>query len=169
MVVTDIASGEIRALVGGRESGYAGFNRALNAKRHIGSLIKPAIYVAALERYQQYNFATILDDKAITLRNGTGKKWQPKNYDGKYRGQVSLIEGLVFSLNVPTINLGMSLGLDSVADAIKALGYQQKLKMRPSVLLGAVNMSPLEINQLYLAIANNGYYQKTHTLSLIHI
>ena len=167
MVVTDIASGEIRALVGGRESGYAGFNRALNAKRHIGSLIKPAIYVAALERYQQYNFATILDDKAITLRNGTGKKWQPKNYDGKYRGQVSLIEGLVFSLNVPTINLGMSLGLDSVADAIKALGYQQKLKMRPSVLLGAVNMSPLEINQLYLAIANNGYYQKTHTITKI--
>lgn len=167
MVVTDIASGEIRALVGGRESGYAGFNRALNAKRHIGSLIKPAIYAAALDRYQQYNFATILDDKAITLRNGTGKKWQPKNYDGKYRGQVSLIEGLVYSLNVPTINLGMSLGLESVADAIKGLGYQSSLQMRPSVLLGAINMSPLEVNQLYLAIANNGYYQKAHTITKI--
>ncbi len=167
MVVTDIATAEIRALVGGRESGYAGFNRAINAKRHIGSLIKPAIYVAALERYQQYNFATILDDKAITLKNGSGKKWQPKNYDGKYRGQVSLIEGLVYSLNVPTINLGMSIGLDSVADAIKALGYQQKIQMRPSVLLGAINMSPLEINQLYLAIASKGYYQKTHTITHI--
>ena len=167
MVVTDIASAEIRALVGGRESGYAGFNRALNAKRHIGSLIKPAIYAAALERYQEYNFATVLDDKAITLKNGTGKKWQPKNYDGKYRGQVSLIEGLVYSLNVPTINLGMSLGLDNVADAIKTLGYQHKFQMRPSVLLGAINMSPLEINQLYLAIANNGYYQKAHTITKI--
>ena len=167
MIVTDIATGEIRALVGGRESGYAGFNRALNAKRHIGSLIKPAIYVAALERYQEYNFATILDDKAITLRNGTGKKWQPKNYDGKHRGQVSLIEALVYSFNIPTINLGMSLGLDSVADIIKALGYQHELKMRPSVLLGAISMSPLEINQLYLAIANKGYYQKSHTITKI--
>lgn len=167
MVVTDIASAEIRALVGGRESGYAGFNRAINAKRHIGSLVKPAIYVAALERYQQYNLATILDDKAITLKSGSGKQWQPKNYDGKYRGQVSLIEGLVHSLNVPTINLGMSLGLDNVADAIKALGYQQNIQMRPSVLLGAINMSPLEINQLYLAIASKGYYQKAHTITHI--
>ncbi|PKI12925.1 penicillin-binding protein 1B [Colwellia sp. 12G3] len=167
MIVTDISSGEIRALVGGRESGYAGFNRALNAKRHIGSLIKPAIYVAALERYQQYNFATILDDKAITLKKGSGKKWQPKNYDGKYRGQVSLIEGLVYSLNIPTINLGMSLGLGSVADVIKTLGYQHNIQMRPSVLLGAIDMSPLEINQLYLAIANKGYYQKSHTITKI--
>lgn len=167
MVVTDIDSGEIRALVGGRESGYAGFNRAVNAKRHIGSLIKPVIYAVALERYQEYNFATILDDKAITLKSGSGRKWQPKNYDGKYRGQVSLIEGLVYSLNIPTINLGMSLGLTSIADAIKALGYQHKLQMRPSVLLGAINMSPLEINQLYLTIANKGYYQKSHTITKI--
>ena len=167
MIVTDINSAEVRALIGGRESGYAGFNRALNAKRHIGSLIKPIIYVAALERYQEYNFATILDDKAITLRSGSGNKWQPKNYDGKYRGQVSLIEGLVYSLNIPTINLGMRLGLDNVADAIKFLGYQHKLKMRPSVLLGAINMSPLEINQLYLAIASKGYYQKSHTITHI--
>jgi penicillin-binding protein 1B len=167
MIVTDIDSGEIRALVGGRESGYAGFNRAINAQRHIGSLIKPVIYVAALERYQEFNFATILDDKAITLKSGAGNKWQPKNYDGKYRGQVSLIDGLVYSLNIPTINLGMSLGLDNVADKIKALGYQGKLKMRPSVLLGAINMSPLEVNQLYLSIANKGYYQKSHTITKV--
>ncbi len=167
MVVTDIASAEIRAVVGGRESGYAGFNRAVNAKRHIGSLIKPAIYVAALEKYQQYNLASILDDKAITLKSGSGKNWQPKNYNGKYRGQVSLIEGLVHSLNVPTINLGMSLGLDSVANAIKILGYHHQIQMRPSVLLGAINMSPLEVNQLYLAIANKGYYQKSHTITRI--
>ncbi|KGJ90689.1 penicillin-binding protein 1B [Colwellia psychrerythraea] len=167
MIVTDIASGEVRALVGGRESGYAGFNRAINAKRHIGSLIKPIIYATALQRYQQYNLATPLDDKAITLQSGSGKKWQPKNYDGKYRGQVSLIEGLVYSLNIPTINLGMSLGLDSVADTIKALGYMHKLQMRPSVLLGAINMSPLDVNQLYLPIAGKGYSQKSHTITKI--
>lgn len=167
MIVTDINSGEIRAIIGGRENGYAGFNRALNAKRHIGSLIKPAVYVAALEKHQQYNLATVLDDKAITLKNGSGKKWQPKNYDGKYRGQVSLIEGLVYSLNIPTINLGMNLGLGSVSKAIKALGYRKDVQLRPSVLLGAINMSPLEINQLYLTIANNGVYQKSHTITQI--
>ncbi len=167
MVVTDIASGEIRALVGGRNSGYAGFNRALNAKRHVGSLIKPAIYATALTRYQHYNLATVLEDKAITLKNSSGKKWQPQNYDGKYRGQVSLIEGLIYSLNIPTINLGMSVGLGDVIASIKALGYEQKLTMRPSILLGAVNMSPIEINQVYLTVANKGQYRKAHVINKI--
>lgn len=166
-VVTDITSGEVRALVGGRASGYAGFNRAINAKRHVGSLIKPAIYLAALEDYQQYNLATVLDDQAITLENQSGKTWQPKNYDGKYRGQVSLAEGLIYSLNIPTINLGMTLGLNNVESAIKTLGYQHDISMRPSVLLGAINMSPLEINQLYLTIANQGRYQETHAITQI--
>ena len=167
VVVTDIESGEIRALIGGRESGYAGFNRAINAKRHVGSLIKPAIYAAALEKFQQYNLATVLADKAITLKSDSGKTWQPNNYDGKYRGQVSLIEGLIFSLNIPTINLGMDLGLGSVAKMIKRLGYQGDVHMRPSVLLGAINMSPIEINQLYLTIANKGNYQQSHSITKI--
>lgn len=165
MVVTDISTGEIRALVGGRESGYAGFNRAINAKRHIGSLIKPVIFGAALENYQRYNLATVLEDKAITLRNSSGKKWQPKNYDGKYRGQVSFIQALVNSLNIPTINLGMQLGLPAVAKTTQGLGYQEKVSMRPSILLGAINMSPIEVSQLYLTIANKGQYQKSHTIT----
>ncbi len=70
MLVTDIRSAEIRAIVGDRQSGYAGFNRAMTAKRPVGSLIKPAIYLAALERYEQFNFATLLADEPITLTNG---------------------------------------------------------------------------------------------------
>jgi penicillin-binding protein 1B len=101
MIVTDIDSAEIRALVGGKQSGYAGFNRALHVNRPIGSLIKPAIYLAALERYEQYNLATVLNDEPIKLTSGQGKYWQPKNYDGKYRGQVPLMDGLVKSLNIP--------------------------------------------------------------------
>jgi penicillin-binding protein 1B len=173
MLVTDIDSGEIRAVAGDRVSGYAGFNRALNAKRPVGSLIKPAIYLAALERYEEYNLATLLDDKAITLKRATnGDKndsgqWRPKNYDGKYRGQVSLIDGLVKSLNVPTVNLGMSLGLDKVTDAIHVLGHQQEIIMRPAMLLGSMNMSPFEINQLYLPIAANGYFKQGHAITHI--
>ncbi len=165
MIVTDIKSGEIRALVGGKEQGYAGFNRALYAKRPIGSLIKPAIYLAALERYEQFNFATVLDDKAITLTSDGGKKWQPKNYNGQYQGQVPLIDGLVHSLNVPTVNLGMSLGLDNIASAMHLLGYQRDVITRPSMLLGAIDMSPLEINQLYLPIAGQGYFQQQHAIT----
>jgi penicillin-binding protein 1B len=167
MVVTEIASGEIKALVGDKESGYAGFNRALNAKRPIGSLIKPAIYLAALERHEQFNLATVLEDKKLTVTTDEGEKWQPKNYDGKYRGKVSFIDGLVKSLNIPTVNLGMTLGLRNIADVIFVLGYQQEYILRPSVLLGALDMSPLEVNQFYLPIANNGHTQQGHTINKV--
>ena len=177
MVVTDVNSAEIRAIVGDRKTGYAGFNRALNAQRPIGSLIKPAIYLAALERYEQFNFATLLADEPITLTNGVdttdqyaaepAQAWRPKNYDGKYRHQVPLIDGLVNSLNIPTVNLGMTLGLDNVANAIHLLGFDEDIVMRPSMLLGSMNMSPLQINQLYLTLANQGYVEQAHTINAI--
>ena len=167
MLVTDIDSGEIRALVGGKALGYAGFNRALNAKRPVGSLVKPIVYLAALERYEQYNLATPLADKPITLSSEQGQKWQPKNYDGEYRGQVTLLDGLVNSINIPTVNLGMQLGLNRVADAFHLLGYQDNINLQPSMLLGAINMSPLEINQLYLPLAANGLYRQSHAINKV--
>ena len=145
--------------------------------RPIGSLIKPAIYLAALERYEQFNFATLLADEPITLTNGvdtsskqgnqTEQAWQPKNYDGKYRHQVPLIDGLVHSLNIPTVNLGMALGLDNVAKAIHLFGFDEDIVMRPSMLLGSINMSPLQINQLYLSLANQGYAEQAHAINII--
>lgn len=177
MIVTDIDSAEIRAIAGDRQSGYAGFNRAINAKRPIGSLIKPAIYLAALERFEQFNFATLLADDPITLTNGVemideqgvkkATSWQPQNYDGKYRHQVPLIDGLVNSLNIPTVNLGMALGLKNIANAIHLLGFDEDITMRPSMLLGALNMSPLQINQMYLALANQGYSEQAHAINTI--
>ncbi|MFB0980268.1 MAG: penicillin-binding protein 1B [Alteromonadaceae bacterium] len=167
MIVTDIGSGEVRALVGDKTPGYAGFNRALHAKRPIGSLIKPAIYLAALERYQQYNFATLLKDEPIMLSNGSGKEWRPKNYNGKFEGTVSLLDGLVRSLNVPTINLGMQLGLENVANTFHVLGYPHDIVTRPSMLLGSLNLSPFEVNQLYLPIANQGFKNSSHAINHI--
>lgn len=172
MIVTDIASAELRAIVGDRQSGLAGFNRALGAKRPVGSLIKPAIYMAALERFEQFNLATLLADEPITLRsdsadNSQGKKWQPKNYDGKYRHQVPLIDGLVKSLNIPTVNLGMSLGLENVADAIHLLGFEEDIVTRPSMLLGSINMSPMQINELYLPFANHGELATVHAINKV--
>ncbi|GAA6203846.1 penicillin-binding protein 1B [Thalassotalea sp. SU-HH00458] len=167
MILTDIKSGEIKALVGDKKSGYAGFNRALNAKRPIGSLIKPAIYLAALERYQQYQLGTLLDDKALSFDLNDGEVWRPKNYDGEYRGKVSIFTSLVKSLNIPTINLGMALGLDNVADIIHLLGYSDDITLRPSLLLGSINMSPYQVNQLYLPIANQGEHVQSHVVESV--
>ncbi len=167
MVVSDISNGQIQAVVGGKAVKYSGFNRALDAQRPIGSLIKPAVYLTALERFEQYNLATPLADKPISLKSSKGKQWQPKNYDDKFRGQVPLIDGLVKSLNIPTVNLGLKLGLNQVANTLQALGYQKDVKLVPSMLLGAINMSPFEVNQWYNTIANGGIYNKPLAINLV--
>ena len=167
MVVTDIDTGEIKAIVGGKKSGYAGFNRAINANRPVGSLVKPAIYLAALERYEQYTLASVLEDKAITLTSDDETDWSPKNYDGKFREQVNLIDALVESLNVPTVNLGMEIGLTNIADTFHVLGFDKDIILRPSILLGSINMSPVEVNQFYLPLASKGYSKKGHSIDRI--
>jgi len=167
MIVSDHESGAIKAVIGDKKAGYAGFNRALNAKRPIGSLIKPAIYIAALERFQQYQLATILDDKAISFETDSGEVWQPKNYDGKFRGSVSVLESLTRSLNIPTVNLGMELGLENIADIIHMLGYDEDITLRPSMLLGAINMSPYQVNQFYQPFANQGYFAQNYTVERV--
>lgn len=165
MIVTDIESGEVNALIGDRNPNVAGFNRAINGQRHIGSLIKPAVYLPALEQYEDYNLATLIEDAPIALQSGAGDEWRPKNYNGKYRGKVPLIDGLVESLNVPTVNIGMSLGLANVEQALDMLGYHKPITLRPSMLLGAINMSPMQVNQLYLPLANGGAYQPVHAIT----
>ena len=167
MVVTDIDSGEIRSIVGGRNVDYAGFNRALDAKRSIGSLIKPAIYLTALEQPKDYNLATHLTDEPIKLKSTYGKMWEPKNSDKEFRGQVSLVIALSRSLNVPTVSLGMSLGLENIADTVKRLGVKEELQLYPALTLGAVNFSPLQVNQMYQTIANNGRYIPLHSITAI--
>ena len=160
MIVSDIRTGTIEAVVGDKATKFSGFNRALNAKRPIGSLIKPVVYLAALERYEQYSLATPIADEPISLKSSKGKMWQPKNYDGKFRGSVPLHDGLVKSYNVPTVNLGLKLGLDNVEGMLNALGYPKDVNLVPSMLLGAINMSPFEVNQWFNTIANGGTYNE---------
>jgi penicillin-binding protein 1B len=167
MIITDIDTGEIRSIVGGRKVDYAGFNRALDAKRSIGSLIKPAIYLTALEQSGEYNLATHLSDEPIKLKSTQGKMWEPQNADKKFRGQVSLLTALSRSLNVPTVSLGMDLGLGTIADTIWRLGVEEELDLYPALTLGAVNFSPLQVNQMYQTIANNGRYIPLHSITAI--
>lgn len=166
MMVTDHETGEVNAVVGGRDTEYAGFNRVINAKRPIGSLIKPIIYLSALER-DKYQLATPLLDEPLTLISDDGKAWRPKNYDGKYSGQSTLLDSLVHSLNVPTVNLGMDIGLSNIAELINLLGYHEDIYQQPAMLLGAMNMSPYEINQVFLAIAAQGEKRKSHVINQV--
>ncbi|MCC2617414.1 penicillin-binding protein 1B [Aestuariibacter halophilus] len=167
MVVSDIRSGEIRALIGDRQVDYDGFNRALDARRSVGSLIKPAIYLTALEDPGNYNLATPLADEPIALKSSYGKRWEPQNADRKFRGRVPLVEALTRSLNVPTVSLGMTLGLPVVADAIARLGVDADVPLYPALTLGAVDLSPLSVNQMYQTIANEGRYVPLHAVSAV--
>ncbi len=167
MVISEIDSGEIRAIVGDRHTQYKGFNRALDARRSIGSLIKPAVYLTALEQSHQYTLATPLQDEPIELPGEKGELWKPQNSDKQFRGQVSLLYALSHSLNVPTVTLGLNLGLSEVARTLNRLGVERYIPEHPALTLGALDLSPLEINQAYQTLANNGLQYKLHTVNAI--
>jgi penicillin-binding protein 1B len=161
-VVSRPDSGEIEALAGGRNPGDTGFNRALDARRPIGSLIKPAVYLAALEN--GYTLASLLEDVKIVVDNGDGSKWQPRNFDEQEHGQVPLYAALAHSYNLATIRLGLSLGLDQVVDALARLGLQRPAVSYPSLLLGALSHSPLEVSQMYQTLAAGGFYSSQRVI-----
>ena len=149
VVAVDRQTGEIRAMIGGRDSGYDGFNRALSASRQIGSLVKPSVYLTALEQPEKYNLGTTIDDKPITLTNKQGKTWSPKNYDRKFRGEVPLYQAMARSLNVPTVNLGMQLGIPAVMETLSKLGIdKQEIRPVPSMFLGSFTLTPYQVSQM---------------------
>ncbi|WP_190338833.1 penicillin-binding protein 1B [Vibrio sp. S11_S32] len=157
VVAVDRQTGEIRAMVGGRQAGYDGFNRALSASRQIGSLAKPSVYLTALEQTDKYNLATTLPDRPITLTNKQGKKWSPKNYDRKFRGEVPLYQAMAKSLNVPTVNLGMQVGIPAVMDTLEKLGVdRQEIRPVPSMFLGSYSLTPYQVAQMFQTITNSG-------------
>ena len=156
-VVTSVAQGEVLALVGGRRAAYQGFNRALDAVRSIGSLVKPAVYLTALSDPSRYTLVSVIQDRPIHLRTGDGKVWEPKNYDHKVNGSVRLYSALVRSLNLATVNLGLDVGVERVADTLYRMGVQRRFNPVPAILLGSVSLSPLEVAQVYQTIAAEGF------------
>ncbi|MDA9558027.1 penicillin-binding transpeptidase domain-containing protein, partial [Vibrio sp.] len=156
-IAVDRRTGEIRAMVAGKRVGYDGYNRVLNGRRQVGSLAKPAVYLAALSQPEKYTLATTLDDKPLTLRNKHGNQWAPRNYDRKYRQEVPLYQGLVKSLNIPTVNLGMKVGISEVIDTFEKLGVDRsEIPRVPSVFLGSFTLTPFEVAQMYQTITNQG-------------
>ena len=156
-LVVDISSGEIVAAIGGRREEVTGFNRVLQAQRPIGSLIKPFIYLTALSDPDSYNLLSELNDTGVSLPQHDGAPWQPQNYEKQAHGRVSLLEALTRSYNLATVRLGLKLGLDRVIDTLHAAGLEGDIKPYPSLLLGALELSPFQVAQIYQTLANGGY------------
>jgi len=156
LVVVEQHSGEVLALIGDRNKDKNAFNRAMDAKRPIGSLIKPAIYMTALNRPAKYNVLSSLDDSRLVLQQKNGKRWEPNNYDKRTHGNVPLVRSIAKSYNISTVRLGMALGLENVIQTLKNLGVTSAIPRLPSMLLGALNLSPYEVTQMYQTIASGG-------------
>ncbi|RZO85977.1 MAG: penicillin-binding protein 1B [Oceanococcus sp.] len=159
-VVASVTDGSILALVGGRKPSEAGFNRALDARRPIGSTIKPVVYLAALQQSQRYQLTSLLKDEPLRLDMPNGSVWEPENYDKESHGEIPLFQALSQSYNLATVNLGLEVGLDQVIETLHGLGVEDQVPALPSLLLGAWDRSPLQLTQIYAALASGGFAQK---------
>ena len=157
IVLIEPASGEVRALVGDRQPGRQGFNRALDARRPVGSVIKPFVYLQALAQPERFSLVTPIDDNALSIPIQGHDPWQPRNFDGVSHGEVPLMEALAMSYNQASVRLGLDIGLPGLARLLRQLGVEPGGELHPSAFLGAIDLSPLQVAQLYQALAAEGY------------
>lgn len=156
-IFTGKENGEVTAIVGDRDPSFAGFNRALDARRPIGSLAKPVVYLTALDQPEKYTLISALKDEPFRLVFENGEEWVPKNYSGEYHGEVPLHLALSNSYNLATVRLGLDLGMGPVTDTFRALGVTGTLPQYPSLFLGTASLTPVEVVGLYQSIAASGF------------
>lgn len=166
LLVSDYRRGVVRALAGSAQASPGGFNRALDAKRPIGSLIKPFTYSTAFET--SYGLESRLEDTPMTLINERGDEWSPRNFDGEFIGNVSLLESYIDSRNIPAVRVGMDIGVEQVRERLYNAGFEQRTHAYPSLLLGAVDMSPWQVSQIYSVLANRGQQQRLTTIEAVY-
>ena len=148
-VVVMAPDGRVRAMAGGVDYRASQFNRATQARRQPGSAFKPLVYLAALAA--GYRPDSVISDQPITLDG-----WRPRNYDGRYLGDLSLRDALAQSRNAATVRLAAKIGRRPVVDLARHLGLTAPLGTGPSLSLGVSELSPLALAGLYAAFANGG-------------
>ena len=156
VVVTQPATGAVLAMVGGREVAADGFNRALDAKRPVGSLIKPFVYLTALQS-GGYTLASTVEDAPIEVVMENGQTWSPENFSLESHGTVTLLQALAASYNQATVRLGLATGVEALVDTLTAFGIEERPPAYPSLLLGAVGLAPFDVAALYSTLANDGF------------
>ncbi|EKN5999188.1 penicillin-binding protein 1B [Yersinia enterocolitica] len=168
LVVVENRTGNLLAVIGDKNVDYNGFNRAVSATRQIGSLVKPFVYLSALKNPDLFSLNTLLEDHPVSIDLGGGKYWAPKNYNRRYSGSVLLVDALARSVNVATVNLGLTVGLSTVANVLQDTGIPEKRIMQsPSMLLGTLDMSPFELTEGFQTIANLGKHTGVSTLLFV--
>jgi penicillin-binding protein 1B len=163
LVVTDVHDGEVRAVVGSRDPTKHGFNRAVEAQRPVGSIIKPFVYLLALAQPSRWSLASFVDDSPVTVTLDTGKRWSPGNSDGRSHGTVRVIDALAHSWNQATVRLGMQVGPERVAELARTLSGIDA-EPNPSLILGSTDQSPYAMAQLYQFLASDGEVQPLHAV-----
>jgi penicillin-binding protein 1B len=162
-VVTNAHTGSVLAVVGSRIPGDQGFNRALDARRPIGSTIKPFVYLVALTQPERWNLLSLLDDSPVSMRQPDGSMWTPHNDDNQSHGMVPMVDALAKSWNLATIHLGLAVGLPRIKAFLESFGLSN-INPSPSMLIGAIDLAPIQVAQLYQYIAADG-----HALPLVAV
>ena len=152
--------GRVRAYVGGVSYLQSQFDRVTMAKRQAGSSFKPFVYLTAMEAGRTPETAVV--DEPITIG-----KWQPRNYTGKYLGPIDLATALKESVNTVAARLANEVGTANVASTARRLGIASPIQLDPSMALGAVEVSPLEMAQAYAPLSNGGFYAKAYGIERI--
>jgi len=153
VVLTDVHQGEILAVVGSGTPAAHGFNRALDAQRPVGSLLKPFVYLMALANPNRWSLASWVDDSPVSITLDNGQVWSPGNSDGRSHGTVRLIDALAHSYNQATVRVGMDVGPAAIAKLVQDLAGL-RVSANPSLILGSMDQSPYAMAQLYQFIAS---------------
>lgn len=154
IVVADLKTGDILAMVGGRDFRASQFNRATQARRQPGSAFKPIVYAAAVD--QGFTELTTVVDSPVVFKGASGRLWKPGNYDGSYMGPMTLRKALALSRNVVAVKLANAVGIDEVVETARKLGIESPLTPTLALSLGASGLPLIELTQAYSVFANNG-------------
>jgi penicillin-binding protein 1A len=154
VVMLEVRTGDVLALVGGRDYRVSTFNRAVRSKRQAGSSFKPFVFAAAIA--EGYPPSQPIADEPFSVRLSANRSWEPENYDGDFYGMMSMREALVNSRNIPTVRLASAVGIEDITRTAQAAGIASDIPDQPSMALGAASVTPLEMTTAYATFASLG-------------